>query len=332
MADKDKKPDEEKKPDEIVIPDLEKEKPPEGYTEEEWSDLSDEEKEGILSKDEDEEPEKKEDELSEEQLKAIAKEGEEEEPKKPDEEGAPKEKEGEEKEEEEEAKRPSDEELLSFRPRIDRTQLPQPSEEIVPDELQGKLDDLQKKFDDGEIQMAAFIVERDKINRQIVRHNSNLYESAKEATTIELTWKSEQQAFFKARPEYEFAKEGSPKGKALYGALNQVVKDLDADPENAGLSGMAILVKADKIVKKAFGITEKEKPKETPKDKPKEKDKKPPAKLPDENKSLSDVPEAQRNSTDGPWAALDKLSGEAYERALEKLTPEQRNRYESSKV
>ena len=64
--------------------------------------------------------------------------------------------------------------------------------------------------------------------------------------------------------------------------------------------------------------------------KPEEKkpdEKKPAAALPD-HKTLSDVPAAGKNGAeDDAFAQLDKLSGEAYEAALERLSPEVRDAY-----
>lgn len=314
----------EKENTDIVVPDEEKVTVPEGYTEEEWRDLSEAEREAIQSKDTEEKVEEK-DELSEDQLKAIAgeegKETEVVEEKKEGEEGK------------EEIVVVSDEDLLSFKPTIDKSKLPQPGEEVIPDEVKTKLADLQTRYDDGDIKLPEFIQERDVLNRQIVAHNSALNERAKEAAISELTWQAEQSAFFKARPEYEFKKDGSPKGKAMFGALTHLVRELDSDPANNGLSGMALLIKADKIVKSSFAVEKKEDKKEDKTKETNDKKKevvKPPAKVP-EDKTLAEIP-ASRENVIGSWAtALDQLEGEAYEAALERLTPEQRDRYLSTK-
>jgi len=56
---------------------------------------------------------------------------------------------------------------------------------------------------------------------------------------------------------------------------------------------------------------------------------KPPAPLPD-HVTLGDIPAAGAEDVgDDPYSALDKLSGEAYEAALERLTPQQKDAYEA---
>ena len=300
----------EKKEEEITIPEEDKMIVPEGFTAEEWSDLSDTEKEGILSKEEDDE--KKEDVLTEDQLKAIAEE-----------------KEPEKEPEKELEKELSDEDLLSYRVTVDKSKLPSVGEDVIPEELQTELDGLQIKYDDGDIKLAEFIVGRDKINRQIVRHTTAVYEAEKEKALQELTWQAEQTAFFKARPLYD----NSPKGKAFYGALNQIIKDLDANPDNVGLSGMALLVKADKMVREMFGVGKKEvkvEKVEKAEAEKREKIEKPPAKVPDKP-TLADVPAAKENSAGGWISAIDALHGAAYEAALERLTSDQRERYLAGK-
>jgi hypothetical protein len=321
--------------------------PPEGYTEDEWSDLSDEERAGILSKEEDdiEEPEVKVPEVKEPEIKVPeVKKPEVKEPEvkalevKEPEVKAPEVKEPEVKAPEVKVQdsgiRISDEDLLSHRIVIDESLLPGPGEEFISEEIQTKLNAIEKQYDDGELALKDYMKQRDIFNRQISIENTAFYQGERDRVRAELIWRHEQIAFFGARPEYDYKPDGSPKGKALYGALNQVIKDLDADPKNAGLSGIALLVKADKIVREIFGLSDKKE--EPKKGNSEEKEvtatiyKKPPAAIPDE-KRLGDFPAADINSVDGAWAALDKLSGDAFERALEKMTPDQRDRYLTSK-
>ncbi len=307
-------------------------KVPEGYTEEEWADLSDTEKEGIV--DSIEEPEGKE-ELSEDELKKIVggpedkKEGE---PQKPEEQvkGNPPADQPEnptdnppekppENPPEKQGEVPDDDILLKYRANVTEEELK--LEEQTPPELKAKLDDLKAKYDEGELSIHDYTDQRDAINRQIYRHNSALEAAARE----EAVWKKEQLYFLKHRPEYLPGQQADAAGKvranALFGALSEMVKSLSQDDANSGLSGMQLLVKADGIVKEAFGLKKVAKAPEKP------SEQKPAAPLPD-HKTLSDIPAAGRNDTmDDAFAQLDKLSGEAYETALERLSPEQRDAY-----
>jgi len=291
-------------------------KPPEGITQEEWNDLSKTEKEGVSDKSEEgEEPPG----LDEAALAAIAGE-------KPPEEKAA------EAAAAVAAKAAADEaariaakppekpaeavDLTSFRATVADSELP--ALDVVPEESQDKLDELDEKFDAEEITRAEYNKERDAINRSIVMQNIQTREAAK-AT---LTWEKEQAHFLKSKPIYL---EKSLRGSALFGALGEAVKELGKDPKYASASGIELLIAADAAVKEAFGITE------APPAKPAEKkEEKPAATLPT-HKTLGDLPNAEANATEGAWAGLDKLSGEAYEKALEKLTPEQQDRYLASR-
>ena len=328
MADK---AEEKKIEDQLDIPadDKEIDTPPEGYTEEEWSDLSDAEKEGIRDNGEEEVEEKSE--VTEEELKSIAEEGEKAEEVKEGEAVIP---EPEVKKLDEpviEAKKDeastqlSDAELLNLRPVIDESKLPSPEPEVIPAEVQAQIDELDKKYDDGDITLKEYNKDRDAINRQIVSENIHRNQVRREAARADLIWQSEQIAFFKARPEYEYKPDGTLRGKALYGALNQAIMALDSDSGNTGLRGMELLLKADKVVKDAFGLSSPP-AKEQAQAKATAKEEKPAARIPDV-KSLGDLPTAGSNDTGGAWGGLDRLSGEAYEAALERLTPTQRDAY-----
>lgn len=340
--------------------------PPEGYTEEEWTGLSESEREGIMDSindpDDENVPENEheEGEFTEDDLKKIVDEVEgkppedeggtkkdEEKPddetqKKPDDvtpppdeggtppdEGAkpPEEKPAETKPEQHEI---TDEDLLSYRPNVMAEELK--LEEVIPDDLQTKLNELQEKYDDGGMTIHEYNAQRDSINRQIYKHNATLEAEARN----NLTWQKEQLYFLKARPEY-LAKDKTVasekiRANALFGALSEMVRSLSSDEANGNLSGIQLLLKADAEVKKAFGIVAKP-PEKKVDGKPVEKKtddkttdgKKPPAPLPD-NKTLSQIPSAAKNDDDA-FALLDKLTGEKYEEALEKLPEAVREAY-----
>ena len=318
---------EDVKPEDIKV-DENIETPPEGYTSEEWGDLSATEKAGIIDSikapEGEEEPEdpSKEDEAA---LAEIAAEAE-----KKDEEKPTEEKESDEKKDEVIAEA-SDEDLLAFRPVLTDEEKPkiEALEEEIPAEIKTKLDELDTKFDDGDITRAEYNTQRDKLNRGIVKYNINRENEAAAAAKEQegdLLWKKEQMFFLSKKPEYFSSKAtdaaGKVKANALFGALNEMVKSLSATDPN--LSGMQLLIKADRAVKEAFGVKPAEK-------KPEEKKKdngKPPAKVPDV-KTLADIPSASANmdGVDDSFAQIDKLSGEAYENAIERMPANVRDSY-----
>jgi len=282
---------------------------PEGYTEGEWEGLSDVEKEGIIESITEPEGGEVDDTVSEDDLKKIADDNSEDGEKKADP-PPPDEK-------KDDAIDVTDEALLSFKAVVTDDDLK--VEEVVPDDLKNDLDALKSKYDEGDMSIHEYTEARDAINRKIYKHNAGLEAEAK----TEIVWKKEQFHFLKNRPEYLPGQQAEATGKiranALFGALSETIKSLSQDEANANLSGMQLLVKADGIVKEAFGL--KQKPVE------KKEEKKPPAPLPD-HKTLSDVPAAGKNDTaDDAFSQWDKLTGEAYEEALERLTPEMRDAY-----
>jgi hypothetical protein len=239
---------------------------PEGITEEEWEGLSETEREGLVDAGDE----------------AI-------EPEVPD---APKVADLPEVPEEPEAPQAApDDALLAFKPVITDEDLK--LEEQVPPELQTKIDELKADFDEGEISLHEYSDARDKINRQIYKHNAEYL------------------------PGQQSEQVGKIRANALFGALNETVKSLSQDAANAHLSGMQILVMADKIVKEAFGGQATKSPAPT----------KPPAPLPN-HKTLSAVPIAGGNEVESDtFAQIDKLTGAAFEAALERLSPEMRDAY-----
>lgn len=217
----------------------------------------------------------------------------------------------------------SDEDLLAFRPVVSDADLPMP--DTVPPEIQAKLDTLDTKYDAGDVELKDYNKERDALNRQVFAANVQ----ARDAARAQKTWDLEQGAFLRARPEYlEKGADGkfTEKSELLYGAFGKAVNRLGADPKFANASGMTLLVAADKAVRAAFGLPAPGK-KAAPAAAPAKKDDgKPPATILDV-KTLGKVPAAAPNSTDDGFAALDKLTGEDYEAALERMTQEQRDAY-----
>ncbi len=333
----------------INVDDPNADTPPTGYSDEEWSDLSPTEKAGILESikapEGEEEPEA---ELTEEQkaeLAAIA-DGEKTPEQRAADEAAAETARIAEKAKTEgktadeiiaaEAATPetdkTDDDLLSFRATLTAEETPvfEEKEEVIPAEIQKKFDENDAKFDAGDIDKKAYDTERDKINRQIMKYNADLNTTAKaevEEQKSDLVWKKEQIYFLNAKPEYMPSKAmdaaGKAKSNALFGALTEMVKAITGDPQNLNLTGMQVLVKADKAVKEVFGIKPPEK-----KVAPAKKEEKPAVKIPDV-KTLGDLPNAAPNmdGADDSFAQIDKLRGDAYENALERMSPAVKEKY-----
>ena len=310
-----------------------------GYTAEEIADLSDEEKEGILMKDEEEETGDKVDSDTRAALEAISKEGETAEEKAAREAAEAAVSQGKTAEELAAAaasapKDPPektiavDDDLLKFKPVIAESDLPA-VDSIIPAELSTKLLALDEKYDAGEIEMKDYMSQREAINRNIYRAQDRSLGAARE----ELAWQKTQLYFFENRPEYLKKDVTEPKEllrrDAMFGALEKMVSTMTTDPKYTHYSDMQVLIEADKIVKEAFGVKPtavssagKDKLAAIIKEKPK-------APLPD-HVTLGDIPAAGAEDVgDDPYAVLDKLTGEAYEAALERLTPTQKDAYEA---
>lgn len=342
------------KPEDIKV-DENTEQPPEGYTQDEWDGLSAAEKEGILDGiNHPEGGEAPEEELSDDDKKTlenIAGEGDDDPEKKKKEEEDTEKKRLEDKakaegktvdeiiaieaEEKKNVVQPdaiAEEALLNYRPVLTKEEMVVVEEkpEEIPENISKQLADLDQKYDEGEIKLSEYNAERDKLNRQIIRHNDKINETARaeaETQNDEKRWQKTQQYFLSAKPEYVPAKTDDAaekvKRNALFGALCEMVKSISSDPANAHLTDMQLLIKADKQVKEAFGIKPEVKPPEKKKD-----EKKPPAKIPD-HKTLGDAPPAGDNNdgVDDSFAQIDKLTGEAYEQALERMSPAVKEAY-----
>jgi hypothetical protein len=186
--------------------------------------------------------------------------------------------------------------------------------------------ELAKKFKAGEIEADEFLSEnkslaseREKLGR--IATKAEIAQEMKEQNAAQ-TWQRKVRALMRDAK----ASDGIDYSKPLLGAaLDKALKDLAAKDENNDKPMSWFLKEAHKQVKTELGVGKKEVTKE---DKPTEK---PKARKPDTSKlpaSLANVP-----GGDGPgdvgdeFADLDKLDGLAYETALAKMTPAQRDRY-----
>jgi hypothetical protein len=215
---------------------------------------------------------------------------------------------------------PGDEELLQFRAVVKDSELQLSTSSEVPEELATKMAALEAQFEDAEVTQKDYQNQRDAINRDIINFQQDAKNAARDEARADKTWEKEQAYFLAARPAYLA---GDMKGNAMFGALGEAVKAVSKDPKFVNASGMAMLVEADKVVRSLFNIT-------TPaaETEPAAPPAKPAATRP-EVKTLASVPAAAAEATGSdPFAPIDRLTGEAYEKALERLTPEQRAEYE----
>jgi hypothetical protein len=181
----------------------------------------------------------------------------------------------------------------------------------LPDELAeaftAQLTDLQKQYDDGEIELSDLLNQRDKINRAI--YNAEV--EATEQANAKSAWESAQDVFLAGNPIYTT-------DTARLTDFNLCVKAI-GNKGNFNTFEEA-LAKAKKMEEAMNG---KSTPKEEVKPEPKAKAKSPRPKVP----AISELPTSKANDDGGEFASLDSLTGIEYENALAKLTPAQLDRY-----
>ena len=165
---------------------------PEGYTEEEWEGLSDVEKEGIIESITEPEGGEVDETIPEDTLKKIADDNLED-GKKPDDQPA-----ADDNKKTDDDAAVTDDALLSFKAVVTDDELK--LEEVIPPELKQQMDELEAKYDEGDMSIHDYTAARDKVNRQIYKHNAGLEADARS----EIAWKKEQFHFLKNRPEYLF--------------------------------------------------------------------------------------------------------------------------------
>lgn len=186
----------------------------------------------------------------------------------------------------------------------------------LPDEVsQGFKDRLQAlndEYENGDKTLAEMLDERDKINREIY----NAEAEAQEQETKQAEWKAAQAAFFVANKHYM-------ENKQRYDDLNACVLAIAQTPAGSMMSNTAVLAKAKKMEEAMSG----EAPAVTSEN-PAGKEKPPKSPAP-ANPNLGDLPAAAPNETGkaNEFSYMDKLTGTAYENALEKMTEAQRDRF-----
>lgn len=189
-------------------------------------------------------------------------------------------------------------------------------------ELKESLDSAKKQFDEGEIDFAKFSEVKDVYNE-----NRWKADFAKEANSnlVDERWKWEQDRFLDENQKY---RDNSMLNSAFVSAVNTIV----SSEAGEGLGDREVLQQAmDEIEGKLkdLGVGVQE---EKPKDEKKEAIKA--AKKSDGDrtnipKDLNGVPAASDNDDKtSEFAQLDKLSGEKFQEAIDKMTPAQLAKYE----
>jgi hypothetical protein len=188
------------------------------------------------------------------------------------------------------------------------------------DKLESELAEVKKQFDDGDISIDEYIDAKSALDRKIVKAELKA-ELAQEAASK--SWEQSQSDFL---GQHDYLRD-----EVVYGAFAMQVNKLLADPKSASLTDEALLAAAKAKVDAAFGRKpgEPEPPKgESPIRKAK-KDAADTSKIPI---TLQGIPAAAPpDDVDGNrFAYLDRLSGEAFEAAISKLSDDDRNRWARS--
>ena len=156
-------------------------------------------------------------------------------------------------------------------------------------------------------------------NEAILRASIALEHSQQSA---DQKWALEQNLFFQDN-------EGYKTDPILRGALSAQLEYLYADEANSGKSGLWFLREAGKAIDARFErapIAEQNTELKEATDKQRKKAAKPV----DAPRTLADIPSAEANNDAGEFAAIDKLQGLDYERAISRMSEDQYDRFMSN--
>lgn len=160
-----------------------------------------------------------------------------------------------------------------------------------PAELQGELERLNQQLDEGDISLLEFHRLRDPINAKITEA---LVIEGHNERLLDSQWRREQAEFFKGNSEYK-------DNEFLNGALQRAFQRLDIS-SNAGKSGLELLNEAKKEIEDSLHRAV--------------------------HVGVTDRADASSSSQAGDdLSYLDRLDGPELERALERLSPEQAERW-----
>lgn len=189
------------------------------------------------------------------------------------------------------------------------------------DEVKTQLEALQKRYDEGELDLHSFLAERDKVMIAVTTDqvSADISEKSKDQIAAAL-WGRAVDDFLDGHDAYK-------KDDVLYDALNERVKRLASDEKNANLTDRQLLNKAHEEIAARFKVGEVVKPVDA---KAALAEKRKPD-LTDVPRTLANAPAAAGNDqADDEFTALDKLAGVdniAYEQALAKMPKDKQDRY-----
>lgn len=188
------------------------------------------------------------------------------------------------------------------------------------DEITTELAELDKQYTEGELDMVEYTNKRETLIE--ARTEARMAQTFNKQSQ-EQYWQFEQKVFFDGHPEYRT-------DSVLHGALQATLRKLETEDVNREKTGLQLLNEARELIEKRFksssenpvkdqGDPKKEDP---PRDKRSALDK---AELP---QTLATTPVASENDTgQGEFDYLDKLEGIELEKAISKLTKDQAERY-----
>lgn len=216
---------------------------------------------------------------------------------------------------------PADPDLEPKTPEVDDE--PESTKPVNPydhsDAAKEQLKDLRAKLSDGDMSQAEYDEQADAI--KAADYRGRLQEQENE------NWGKAVNGFLSADENKDYGPEGNP---VKFAALDGEVRRLAGTNEINGLTHKQILAKAKANVEKAFGGGKQETPPAAKEDGPAPK---PPAQRPEEP-NLGDVPAAgvdNPRANTSEFAHLDKLTGGELETAIEKMSPDQYERYSAGR-
>jgi hypothetical protein len=194
------------------------------------------------------------------------------------------------------------------------------------EQLKSDLDEAKKKFADGDIDYSELDIIKDIFNelkwKSEFTQESNL-------NTRETLWKWEQDRFLDDNDKFK-------NNVTLNAAFISVVNGIIATEDGAKLTDRQVLAKAKEQVEADLGLTQSYSASSADKSKAAEAKKQ--AAIAGAKKSNADrsniaadiggLPSAEENVDTDPFTYLDKLEGEKFQAAINKLSPEQLSKYE----
>ena len=235
---------------------------------------------------------------------------------------------------------PDYDEILAIRVTVSDSEVPLP--DTVPEALQEKLTALKTekaearaKFGDGDLTRDQYddslddISDRqDALNREIIQHQITQRDSKRE----ELLQSKQQTAFFKAfAADYQETeadgKTFTDRSDAIYGAFLKQVDKLRVNPDWKDKPELYILTEADKRMRAALGLPLPGKAVAAVAVVP-VTEKKPPAGDRKGVQTLATVPISEAEQVGNPFSAVLRLTGERLEKAIENMSPAQREQWE----